>query len=314
MIIKCESRCKNRDAKTTAIFKYDGERKIMSEKKSNQERLSASKTKSLKKDSGQKKKVKKNEVEEIDQKKLLADAKKREKEQKIEQKKEKEVKKEVKKTEIKKEPEQQKKIKPIKKHGKKYRKIKEKIEKNKTYQVSEAIELIKDLSKTNFDPTLELHLRLDKKVENFRGVVNFPAGTPKSKKVLEIDDKNIDEVIKKVKSGKIDFDVMVAVPSVMPKLVVLAKVLGPKGMMPNPKNGTVSENVKKAADDFRSGKVEFKADKGNNLHFALAKVSYSQDKINQNFEAVLSAVPVGRVVSAYMNATMGPSIKLKIGN
>lgn len=281
----------------------------MSEEKKKKEKELKSKAKSVKKVT-----VKKEEAhDQIDEKKLLKEAEEREKEAKVEEKKEKQNKKKEKKIEKKEEKQEEKKVKRIRKRSKKYRESKEKIEIDKIYEIDEAINLIKDLSKTKFDPTVELHLRLDKKVENLRGVVNLPAGAPKSKKVLEVDDKNIDDIVEKVKSGKVEFDVMVAAPSVMPKLASLAKILGPKGMMPNPKNGTISENVKEAAEDFRGGKVEFKADKGNNLHFAIAKVSNSLDKIKENFEAVISAVPVGKVVSAHLNTTMGPSIKIKVG-
>ena len=285
-----------------------GERKKMPEEKKQKEKGLEPKVKSVKKVS-----VKEGKKEDqIDEKKLLKEAKDREREAKIEVKKEKKIKKEEKKIEKKEEKEEEKKIKRIKKRSKKYRSSKEKIKIDKIYEVDEAIKLIKDLPKTKFDPTVELHLRLDKKVENLRGVVNLPAGAPKSKKVLEVDDKNVDEIIEKVKSGKIEFDIMVASPLVMPRLASLAKILGPKGMMPNPKNGTISENVKEAAEDFRGGKIEFKADKGNNLHFALAKVLYSPDKIKENLEAVISAVPIGKVISAHLNATMGPSIRIKI--
>lgn len=281
----------------------------MPEEKRRKEKELKSKAKSVKKVSTEKEEAK----NQIDEKKLLKEAEEREKEAKVEVKKEKKIKKEEKKIEKKTETKEATKIKRIKKRSKKYRESKEKIEIDKIYEIDEAIMLIKDLPKTKFDPTLELHLRLDKKVENLRGVVNLPAGAPKSKKVLEVDDKNIDDVVEKVKSGKTEFDVMVATPSVMPKLASLAKILGPKGLMPNPKNGTISENVKETAEDFRGGKVEFKADKGNNLHFAIAKVSYTSDKIKENLEAVISAVPVGKVISAHLNTTMGPSVKIKIG-
>lgn len=284
----------------------------MPEKKVKKETISESKTKPVKKKLAVTKKTQEKKVEVVDEKKLLKEAEKREKADKAEQKREKKGKKAQKKLEKKVVEGQKEKLKRIKKRSKKYRNSKEKIEINKSYEVGEAINLIKSMPKTNFDQTLELHLKLDEKVENLRGVVNLPAGTPKPKKVLEVDDKNIDQTIDKVKSGKIDFDVMVASPSVMPKLAVLAKILGPKGLMPNPKNGTISENVKETADDFRGGKIEFKADKGNNLHFAIAKVSYSEDKIKENLEAVVSAVPVGKVVSAHLNATMGPSIRITI--
>lgn len=309
MIIKWEFRCKNRDAKTTAIIKKDGERNIMTELK--KVKKSELKTADAKKVSAPKKNPKVDDSEVEDEKKLLKEAEQREKESKIKEAKEKKHKKIEIKVE-KKEKQDKEVVKRTKKRSKKYKDSKEKIEKDKMYEIDQAIELIKSLPKTKFDSTIELHLKIDKKVENLRGVVNLPAGVPKPKKVLEIDEKNVEEAIGKIKSGKIEFDIIVASPSVMPKMAVLAKILGPKGKMPNPKNGTISENVKEVAEDFRAGKIEFKADKGNNLHFAFAKISYSDEKIKENIEAVLSAVPIGKILSAHINATMGPSVKIEI--
>lgn len=251
-------------------------------------------------------------TEVVDEKELLKKAEEKEKVKKIEAKEVKKVKKTEKKIEKIKE-EKIAKVTRVKKHGKKYKEIKNKIEVDKIYEINEAISLIKELPKRSFDATVELHMRLDKKVENLRGVVNLPAGAPKSKVVVEVNDKNVEDIVEKVKAGKIKFDIMIATPSVMPKLTVLAKILGPKGQMPNPKNGTISENTKETAEDFKGGKVEFKADKGNNIHFAVAKISYTEEKIKENIDAVVSAVPIGKVITAHLNLTMGPSIKIKVG-
>lgn len=199
------------------------------------------------------------------------------------------------------------------KHGKKYRSVKEKIEIDKIYEPDEAIDLVKETSITKFDATIDLHLKIDKKIENLRGVVNLPAGSAKEKKVLEVTEKNVEEIIEKVKAGKAEFDIMLATPSVMPKLASLAKILGPKGLMPNPKNGTVTENISEAAKEFRGGKIEFKADKGNNIHISLGRVSFDHDKLKENLDAVLAAVPIGKVLSAHLTTSMGPSIRIKIG-
>lgn len=257
------------------------------------------------------KQPKDEKVEEpVDDKKILKEAEEREKEAKKKVKKEKSQK-ESKKEAAKEEPKKIEVARRQRKHGKKYRSLAKNIEQNKLFEIDEAIKTAKELSKTQFDATIELHLRLDKKVENLRGVVNFPSGTVKEKKVLEITEKNIDAEVEKVKVGKIDFDIMITKPAYMPKLAMLAKILGPKGLMPNPKNGTVTENVKEAAEEFRGNKVEFKPDKGNNIHFALAKVSWPEDKIKANLEAALSAVPIGKVLSAFLTTTMGPSIRIK---
>jgi large subunit ribosomal protein L1 len=156
-------------------------------------------------------------------------------------------------------------------------------------------------------------LKIDKKIENLRGVVNLPAGSAKEKKVLEVTEKNVEEIVEKVKAGKAEFDIILATPAVMPKLAVLAKILGPKGLMPNPKSGTVTENITEVAEEFHGGKIEFKADKGNNIHISIGKVSRDHDKIKENLDAVLAAVPIGKVLSAHLTTSMGPSIKIKVG-
>lgn len=261
--------------------------------------------------SSPKKVLKKAEVE--DEKELLKKAEEKEKAKKEAEEKEKKVKKVEKKEEkviIEKKVEE---VRAKNKHGKKYRTVKEKIEIDKIYEPDEAIDLVKELSTTKFDATVDFHLRLDKKIENLRGVVNLPAGAAKEKNVLVVDEKNVDEIVEKVKANKVEFDVMLATPAVMPKLASLAKILGPKGLMPNPKSGTVTDNLAEAAEEFRGGKVEFKADKGNNIHISIGKVSRNHDKIKENLEAVLAAVPIGKVLSAHLSTSMGPSIKIKVG-
>lgn len=197
-------------------------------------------------------------------------------------------------------------------HGKKYRAVLEKLEKSKEYTIDEAIELIEVISTTKFKSTIELHVRLSKKLENVRGTFTLPGGAVKQKKVLEVTDKNVDELIAEVKSGKIDFDIIVAEPKVMPKIAQLAKILGPKGLMPNPKSGTVSEDVKAAAEDFRGGRVEYKADKSNIVHMAIAKVGEDSEKTKQNIEALLSQFPTPRIETIFLSTTMGPSIQIHI--
>lgn len=253
------------------------------------------------------------EAEKVEEKALLKKAEEKEKESKKTEKEQKQLKKEEKKEEKPKEKAEAEKIIQRKRHGKKYRSSKEKIDKTILYEIDEAIDLVKNSSVTKFDSTIDLHLRIDKKIENLRGVVNLPAGSAKKKLVLAVTDKNIAEVIEKVKSGKTDFDIMLATPQAMPKLASLAKILGPKGLMPNPKSGTVTENIEETTREFESGKIEFKADKGNNIHISIAKVSFEHDQIKQNLEAVLAAVPIGKVLSAHLTTSMGPSIRVKVG-
>lgn len=259
----------------------------------------------------QKKALKKAEVE--DEKELLKKAEEKEKVKKETEEKEKKIKKVEKKVENVELKEKIEEVRAKNKHGKKYQLVKEKIEIDKIYELDEAIDLAKETSITKFDATIDLHLKIDKKIENLRGVVNLPAGSAKEKKVLEVSDKNVDEIVEKVKANKIEFDIILATPSVMPKLASLAKILGPKGLMPNPKSGTVTENISETAEEFRGGKIEFKADKGNNIHLSIGRVSFEHDKLKENLDAALAAVPIGKVLSAHLTTSMGPSVKIKVG-
>lgn len=248
----------------------------------------------------------------IDEKKILKEAEDREKEAKAEAKKVKEESKEAEKKEKKTKVEVKKQIRKKPKHGKKYREASKNIEKNKKYVISEAIELIKSQKIEKFDATVLLTVSLNKKAENVRGSVNLPGGAVKEKKIEIVDEKNVEDMVKKIKEGKSDFDILIAKASVMPKLGQVAKILGPKGLMPNPKSGTVTEDPQKAAEDFKGGKVEFKADKGNNVHVAVAKVSLDAKKIEENVTAVLSALPAGNICDIYLSRSMGPSIKVQL--
>ncbi|MFA7244405.1 MAG: 50S ribosomal protein L1 [Patescibacteria group bacterium] len=247
------------------------------------------------------------EEEIIDEKKILKAAEERERE----------IKKEIEeaKAEAKAEKKAEAVIKNIRKaprHGKKYREVETKIEKSETYEEIDAIKLVKETSTTKFDSSIELHVRIDKKTENIRGTVNLPGGAAKQKNVAEVTEKNIDEFVEKVKSGKIDFDLVVTSPAMMPKLAQLAKILGPKGMMPNPKTGTVTDDVTKVAAEFKGGKLEFKADKTNIVHVLVGRVSFKDEDIQANIDAILSALPKGKIVSAYLASTMGPSVRFAV--
>jgi len=194
-------------------------------------------------------------------------------------------------------------------HGKKYRQLAEKIEKDKEYSVDEAIELALATNPAKFDATVEMHVKLNIKEKNTRGMVVLPGGVTKEKKVLEVLEDNIDEVIANVKAGKIDFDIMIADMKVMPKLAQLAKVLGPKGLMPSPKAGTVVADVKKAALELKGGKVEFRADKLNIVHMTIGKISFGAEKIKMNYQAIIDHLPK-RIDSIYLATAMGPSVKV----
>jgi large subunit ribosomal protein L1 len=253
------------------------------------------------------------ETAEISEKDLLKEAELKEKARKAEEKEEKEAQKEAKKEQKAEEREEkiarkaQVRIKP--RHGKKYRAIAEKIEKDKLYSKDEAIALVLDTNPAKFDATVEMHVKLNEKEKNTRGMVVLPGGVTKEKKVLEVTLENVDEVIADVKAGKINFDIMIADIKIMAKLAQLAKVLGPKGLMPSPKAGTVVADVKVAAAELRGGKVEFRADKFNIVHMAIGKISFGAEKVAQNYQAIIDHLPK-RIDSVYLTTSMGPSVKV----
>ncbi len=195
-------------------------------------------------------------------------------------------------------------------HGKKYFAAKAKIEKDKVYSIDEAIDKVLQTSTSSFDATVEVHAKLA--VANIRGTTILPSGAPKQKKVVEVTDANAEDIISKIKANKLDFDILIAAPSTMPKLAAVAKILGPKGLMPSPKSGTVVENTKEAMKEFKSGKVEYKQDDQKNIHLGLAKVSWGKEKIKDNLAAILKIMPKNKVSALYLASTMGPSVKVEI--
>ncbi len=191
--------------------------------------------------------------------------------------------------------------------GKKYLEAKAKFDREKYYNTKEAVKLVKDSSYSKFDGTMELHIIIKKSGVTTQVVLPFQAG--KTKKV-EIADEN---TIKKLKEGKIDFDILVATVEVMPKLVPFARLLGPKGLMPNPKNGTLVADLKKAKS-FSTGAVTLKTEKEAPLiHTVIGKNSQKDEEIVENAEAVLKSLGGAKqIVKAYMKSTMSPSIRLKL--
>lgn len=268
--------------------------------------------KDIKKDEKIVEEVAKEAADQADEKEILKQAEEREKERKAYEEAAKEEKKELLKKEKTEEREEkiqrktQQRVKP--RHGKKYRKLEEKIDQNKEYPTDEAIALALETNPAKFDATVELHVKLNIKEKNVRGMVVLPGGVTKEKKVLEVTEDNVDEVVANVKAGKTDFDVMIADMKVMPKLAQLAKVLGPKGLMPSPKAGTVVADVKKAAEEIKGGKVEYRADKFNNIHMAIGKISFGAERIKQNYQAVVDHLPK-RIDSIHLTTSMGPSIR-----
>ena len=213
----------------------------------------------------------------------------------------------------------------------------EKIDLDKFYSLDEASELVKEITTTKFDSSVDLAIRLgvDPKNANemIRGVVSLPHGTGKSLKVLALvspdkedeakkagaDYIGLDEFIDKIKNGWVDVDVIVTMPSVMPKLGPLGKVLGPRGLMPNPKTGTVTMDIGKAITDIKGGKIDFKVDKTGIIHTSVGKVSFTADKIKDNANELINTIvklkpssSTGTYVkSIFMSSTMSPGIAIE---
>ena len=204
------------------------------------------------------------------------------------------------------------------------------------YNLDEACSLLKDITTTKFDASVDLAVRLGvdpkKANEMVRGVVSLPNGTGKDMKVLALvspdkedeakkagaDFVGLDEYIDKIKGGWTDVDVIVTMPSVMGKLGPLGRILGPRGLMPNPKTGTVTMDVAKAVSDVKAGKIDFKVDKAGIIHAPIGKVSFSADKIagnaNELIQTLIKLKPTGAkgtyIKSIYISSTMSPSLAI----
>jgi large subunit ribosomal protein L1 len=187
------------------------------------------------------------------------------------------------------------------------------VDKTKTYPLADAISLVKKTSLTKFDGSVELHINLNPaslgEKKDMRGSVSLPHGTGKQVRVLVADDAIITDVVE----GKINFDILVASPAMMPKLAKVARILGPKGLMPNPKTGTVTEDTAKRAKELTTGKVNFKTEPDQPLiHLLVGKVSFEDKKLVENVDAMLSAVGRGKIAKATLSATMGPGVKIDV--
>lgn len=211
-----------------------------------------------------------------------------------------------------------------------------KIEQDKLYTLEEASSLLKEINCTKFDSSVDIHVRLGidpkKADQNIRGTVTLPHGTGKSKVVLVLttpdkeqeakdagaDYVGLDDYITKIEGGWVDFDVMIATPSVMPKIGKLGRVLGPRNLMPNPKSGTVTNDVGAAVTDVKGGKIAIKADKVGIVHASIGRVSFTPEKIKENASELLNTLQRMKPSSAkgtYMKSiamvtTMSPSIKV----
>ena len=220
--------------------------------------------------------------------------------------------------------------------SKKRKSIKTKLDLSKKYTLQDASSLVKEITTVKFNASVDLSVRLGvdpkKANEMVRGVVTLPNGTGKNLKVLALvppDKENeakeagadmvgLDEFITKIKGGWTDVDVIVTVPTVMVKLGPLGKVLGPRGLMPNPKTGTVTMDIKKAVSDIKGGKIDFKVEKAGIIHAAIGKVSFESKKIFENAEELIKAIiklkpsstKGNYIKSIFMSSTMSPSISI----
>lgn len=211
-----------------------------------------------------------------------------------------------------------------------------KVDKNKVYTLKEASTLVKDVNVTKFDSSVDLHVRLGvdpkKADQSIRGTVNLPHGTGKTKRVLVLctpdkeadaraagaDFVGLDEFIQKIEGGWVDIDVIVATPSVMPKIGKLGKILGPRNLMPNPKTGTVTNDVAAAVNEVKGGKIAFKVDKAGIIHASIGRVSFAPEKIVENSQELINAIIKAKpatakgtyVKSVFMASTMSPGIAI----
>ena len=226
----------------------------------------------------------------------------------------------------------------MRKHSKRFANVLEKVDKYRIYAPNEALKLLKDLSSVNFTETLEAHivLGLDPKYadQQLRSTVILPKGTGKEMKVAVItkgdkikeameagaDLVGSEDLIDEIMQGRLDFDKLIATPDVMLLIAKLGRVLGPRGLMPSPKAGTVTMELKNAVQEFKSGKLEYRVDRTGILHVPLGKLSFSVDDLNINLKAVQESVDKNRPSgskgkywkSLYLSSTMGPSIPINI--
>jgi large subunit ribosomal protein L1 len=222
--------------------------------------------------------------------------------------------------------------------SKRYREAREMVNKEKRYELDQAIELLKKFPTTKFDETVEVHMNLGvdprKAEQQIRNSLVLPYGSGKKVKVLVFaegdkadeakeagaDYVGVDEYVEKIKSGWLDFDVVVTTPNLMGKIGKLGRILGPRGLMPNPKVGTVTMDIKKAVSESKEGKITYRVDKFANLHIIGGKLSFENKKLKENILTIISAILRERpatlkgvfIKSIALTSTMGPGIKLDI--
>jgi len=226
------------------------------------------------------------------------------------------------------------------KHGKRYNELKQSFDEKKTYELAEAIDLVKKTSNTKFDSAVEVHIRLGidskKSDQQVRSTVVLPHGTGKEKKVAAFvatpeQEKEAEKagaeliggeelVAEITKTKKCDFDIAIAVPEMMPKMAKIAKILGPRGLMPSPKNDTVTPNISDAIKAMKGGKVAFKNDDTANIHQVIGRASFTEDQLAVNYETFMEVVRKNKpgsskgtyIQGVVLTSTMGPAIRVTV--
>ncbi|HET9173693.1 MAG TPA: 50S ribosomal protein L1 [Candidatus Saccharimonadales bacterium] len=220
----------------------------------------------------------------------------------------------------------------LERRGKNFRKIAQLIDTTKNYSLEEAVLLAKQTNTAKFDSTVELHVRLGvdprQADQNIRDNLILPAGTGRKVRVAVFDDASapdadisgVEVITKLLEKSQLDFDVLIASPAQMPKLGKYARLLGPRGLMPNPKSGTVTTDIAKAVAEAKAGRVEYRVDSTGIIHIGVGKVSFDAAKLAENIQAVLASLKANKPASvkgvyfksAYLATTMGPSIALSL--
>ncbi len=223
----------------------------------------------------------------------------------------------------------------MKKKSKRYRENLKLADRSKTYEIPEAISVLKVIKESKFDETVELafHLLASKKDEVVRGLINLPYGTGKKVRILALtsgekakeakdagaDFVGFEELLEKIKKGWSDFDVVITTPDSMKEISKVGRYLGPKGLMPTPKAGTVTNEIGKKVEEVKKGQIQFRMDKGNNVHLPVGKISFKEEELSENIKVAITAVRnsiVGggdrQIESLSLSSTMAPSLKIKL--
>lgn len=212
--------------------------------------------------------------------------------------------------------EKKKKFQKAKERSEKYKEKQALIDKNKVYSLSEALDLVEKTHLASFDESVELHINTLS--TGINGQVILPHGTGKQTKVAILapakDAKAADALLKEIEVGKITFDILVATPDAMARLAKVAKILGPKGLMPNPKNGTITPNPEAVAEKFKGGQMNFKTEaKAPVIHMMVGKLSFGKEKLSENIKTALGAVKAVNIKNITIKSTMSPAIRLAVG-